>query len=260
MLQVTTRAVAPVMALRLRPLAARAPAMAMALRPSLVAPMPRALALRGMCSSSTGSGTKEEDAIRAAARAWQMAYMKAGAPPLRFPLGAPVECRVSAGKWARGTIAAHHHREPSFPPDAKVPYQILLDEADRPNPEQNAVWAPADVDECGACSRAPPSAHSHPHALASPHPARMRAVRAALRFKVGDAVECRIGATHWATGTIVAHFYREDSWPESQWAPYQVKLDEIDAEAADALSLASSGELVWSPADTDDVIRAVGRG
>ncbi len=88
----------------------------------------------------------------------------------------------------------------------------------------------------------------------------MRAVRAALRFKVGDAVECRIGATHWATGTIVAHFYREESWPESQWAPYQVKLDEIDAEAADALSLASSGELVWSPADTDDVIRAVGRG
>ena len=61
-----------------------------------------------------------------------------------------------------------------------------------------------------------------------------------LRFKVGDAVECR-HASGWLKGTVVKHLYREDDSPPGFMAPYQVKLD--------------NGTLIYAPVDTEDVIR-----
>ena len=60
-----------------------------------------------------------------------------------------------------------------------------------PNPSQvrggqNAVWAPADIDEC---------------------------IRAALRFGVGDAVECCVHPELglWVGGKVVERFFRESN-------------------------------------------------
>ena len=99
-----------------------------------------------------------------------------------------------------------------------------------------AVWAPADIDEC---------------------------IRAALRFQVGEAVECCLGQDVWAAGKVVAHFYREPTWREGKYAPYQVQLDEVELfpESVDALHssvrlAASGGQLIWAPTDTDECIRA----
>ena len=61
-----------------------------------------------------------------------------------------------------------------------------------------------------------------------------------LRFKPGDRVQCN--CEQWETGTVTGLFYREDSWPEGQYAPYQVRLD--------------SGRMICAPADTDDCIKA----
>ena len=53
---------------------------------------------------------------------------------------------------------------------------------------QNAVWAPADIDEC---------------------------IRAALRFGVGDAVECCVHPELglWVGGKVVERFFRESNSP-----------------------------------------------
>jgi len=56
-----------------------------------------------------------------------------------------------------------------------------------------------------------------------------------LRFKVGDRVKANVGK--WEPGTIVAIWYREESWPASQpSAPYQIKLDQ--------------GPLIFAPEDS----------
>ena len=77
--------------------------------------------------------------------------------------------------------------------------------------------------------------------LATPENLRRKA--AALRFAVGDKVECRMD--QWIPGVVVALLYRDDcgNMQEGQVAPYQVKLD--DAE----------GSLIWPPHDSDQVIR-----
>lgn len=62
----------------------------------------------------------------------------------------------------------------------------------------------------------------------------------ALRFKIGDSVECNT-AGGWSRGKIVDVMYREDFMPPGQIAPYQVKLD--------------SGSLIYAPADDDQLIR-----
>lgn len=62
----------------------------------------------------------------------------------------------------------------------------------------------------------------------------------ALRFKIGDAVECNTG--EWSSGKVVALFYRDSSMPPGMTAPYQVELD--------------NGQLIYAPADTDELIRA----
>ena len=60
-----------------------------------------------------------------------------------------------------------------------------------------------------------------------------------LRFVEGDRVVCNIG--EWAPGTIVKTWYREDTWPEGKWAPYQVQLDQ--------------GSLIYAPIDDDKAIK-----
>jgi hypothetical protein len=63
-----------------------------------------------------------------------------------------------------------------------------------------------------------------------------------LRFTVGTPVECRVGPTDWAPGTIVQLWYKEPNWPEGAVAPYKILLDD--------------GRAIFAPADMDQVIRA----
>merc|ERR1712070_1338254 len=46
---------------------------------------------------------------------------------------------------------------------------------------------------------------------------------AALRFKIGDKVECNTGGG-WEAGEIVDHLYRDDGMPPGMVAPYQVMV------------------------------------
>jgi G3E family GTPase len=62
-----------------------------------------------------------------------------------------------------------------------------------------------------------------------------------LRFAVGDKVKCKTGGDTWSPGTVASLMYREEGMPPGVVAPYQVKLD--------------SGELIFAPADTDELIR-----
>ena len=73
-------------------------------------------------------------------------------------------------------------------------------------------------------------------------PAVLEKKRKALRFAVGDAVECRT-QSGWAKGTVVDLLYREDSMPPGLVAPYQLRLEEDDA-------------LIFAPEDSNEVIRA----
>ena len=60
------------------------------------------------------------------------------------------------------------------------------------------------------------------------------------------------GSSIWVSGTVVALWYREKSWPETKYCPYQVKLDSrvIPKEQA------KSGILIYAPTDEDGCIRA----
>ena len=139
--------------------------------------------------------------------------------PLRFPIGAAVECRLGEARWARGTIVGHHYREPSWPADRVAPYQVRLEDG---RSKATLIYAPADMDDC---------------------------VRSALRFAVGASVECNLGDGEWARGTVVAQFHREPSWPKGQWAPYQVEV-QTQSDGRDATSL------IFAPVDEDECIRA----
>jgi hypothetical protein len=61
-----------------------------------------------------------------------------------------------------------------------------------------------------------------------------------LRFNIGDAVECRI-TRGWASGKIVAFWYRNGRMPAGVYAPYQVELED--------------GELISAPQDRNSCIR-----
>ena len=63
----------------------------------------------------------------------------------------------------------------------------------------------------------------------------------ALRFAVGDAVECRT-ADGYVPGKVTQHLYRDDFMPPGVTAPYQIQLDD--------------GKLIWAPEDDDKYIRA----
>ena len=62
-----------------------------------------------------------------------------------------------------------------------------------------------------------------------------------LRFNMGTAVVCRIGPDNWEPGTVSKLWYRENTWPEGAFAPYQITLDD--------------GRKIFAPFDNDQVIR-----
>ena len=57
-----------------------------------------------------------------------------------------------------------------------------------------------------------------------------------------------MGKDDWARGVVVAHHYREATWPADRWMPYQVRLDAGPASSDEE-------ELIWAPADLDACIR-----
>ena len=79
-------------------------------------------------------------------------------------------------------------------------------------------------------------------------------IRAALRFGVGDAVECCVNPELglWVRGEVVAQFYREAKWTAGKYAPYQVKIESFfDEQSGKTLE----GALIWAPEDSDACIR-----
>ena len=62
------------------------------------------------------------------------------------------------------------------------------------------------------------------------------------RFLPGAPVACNMGGGEWADGHVLANYHREEDWPLERWTPYQVRL--------------GSGQHIWAPRDTDDIIRS----
>jgi G3E family GTPase len=60
----------------------------------------------------------------------------------------------------------------------------------------------------------------------------------ALRFQVGQRVECRTGQTEWSLGHVKEQLWKS---PSGQVAPYQIELD--------------TGTLIFAPADDNQLIR-----
>jgi hypothetical protein len=60
---------------------------------------------------------------------------------LRFPVGTHVQCRLGANPdvWVTGVITQHWYREPNWPQNHYVPYQIKIDDG-------VDIFAPSDVD------------------------------------------------------------------------------------------------------------------
>ena len=73
-------------------------------------------------------------------------------------------------------------------------------------------------------------------------PERLAEKTAALRFKVGDRVECRVSPKEWAKGVVVDLMWRDDNFSQGVVAPYQVELS-------------ASGKLIYAPQDHPQVIR-----
>jgi len=65
--------------------------------------------------------------------------------------------------------------------------------------------------------------------------------RDALRFKVGDRVECSMAGGMRQAGEVVQLLWRDEEMEQGQVCPYKVKLDE--------------GGVTWAPVDEDDCIR-----
>eukprot|EP00310_Coccolithus_braarudii_P025161 CAMPEP_0183335896 /NCGR_PEP_ID=MMETSP0164_2-20130417/4040_1 /TAXON_ID=221442 /ORGANISM="Coccolithus pelagicus ssp braarudi, Strain PLY182g" /LENGTH=259 /DNA_ID=CAMNT_0025505325 /DNA_START=1 /DNA_END=781 /DNA_ORIENTATION=+ len=71
-----------------------------------------------------------------------------------------------------------------------------------------------------------------------------------VRFPVGTPVRCYVGDDEWLTGTVVAHNYREPSWPKEQpSAPYQVLLDD------EHLAGSERPNAIFAPEDSDELVQ-----
>ena len=68
---------------------------------------------------------------------------------LRFALGDTVEVQTAPATYSRGAVCAVFHREPHFPPNLFVPYQVQLESG-------SAVYVPADTEDF--CRAAPADA------------------------------------------------------------------------------------------------------
>lgn len=85
---------------------------------------------------------------------------------------------------------------------------------------------------------------------------------AALRFKIGDAVECNT-AEGWLRGNVVAVMYRDDHMPPGVVAPYQVQLVGTPTDPTGkgkgkgpAVDSDMVGDLIYAPMDEEELIRA----
>lgn len=65
----------------------------------------------------------------------------------------------------------------------------------------------------------------------------------ALRFSIGDRVECKTGQREWSKGTIVQRMFRDEDFPPGEVSPYRVELDDECG-------------FVLAPADEEELIRA----
>ena len=77
-------------------------------------------------------------------------------PPLRFDVGARVECRVGPHPvkgWCPGKVIKLHYSEPSWPPNMVAPYQVALHDG-------RLIFAPQDVNE--VIRLRPPAAEDAP--------------------------------------------------------------------------------------------------
>eukprot|EP00966_Prymnesium_polylepis_P167902 3881605-Prymnesium_polylepis.1 len=148
------------------------------------------------------NAAQSDTQIASAVLAWQASSEQGNAPPLRFSIGMPVECFAGGGNWVRGTVVAHNYREPSWEKaHPTAPYQVLLDpEFTSDGKGQNAMWAPADVDEI---------------------------IRASFRFELEAAVDARVTEDEWVRATVVGRLYSEPGWEERRCAPYQLRVDGV---------------------------------
>ena len=73
-------------------------------------------------------------------------------------------------------------------------------------------------------------------------PASMAKKLKALRFAVGDTVEC-LSQSGWSKAIVVDQLYREHGMPPGLVAPYQLRLEE-------------GGALIFAPMDSKEVVRA----
>lgn len=81
-------------------------------------------------------------------------------------------------------------------------------------------------------------------------PESLQAKVEALRFALGDEVECKTGADEWAAGEVVALMYRADEMLPGLVAPYKVRLDDEGGHGH------AEGRCVWVPADDEELIRS----
>jgi len=176
------------------------------------------------------SGKAAPDAFNLAALDdWIKNYDSGNSPPLRYPVGTPVQCFVGTDRWVKGTVVKHNYREESWPAGKSVPYQILLaDEELKEKDGRNAIWAPADLPFI---------------------------IRAAFRFELSDSAECRLDRDEYAKCTVVGLLYRETSWPEGRYAPYQVKVEAMLPGALSEQAKSVVGKLIWLPDDDEEYIR-----
>ena len=65
-----------------------------------------------------------------------------------------------------------------------------------------------------------------------------------LRFAVGTHVQARVGDDEWEAATVVALWYREDTWPVHNVAPYQMQL--------------AGGDLIFAPFESESFVIAAG--
>ena len=72
------------------------------------------------------------------------------AAPLRFALGAKVECKMSPTMWMKGTVTACNYREAGWPADKPaIPYQVELTKS------KEKIFAPYDFEDIIRADTAP---------------------------------------------------------------------------------------------------------
>jgi len=142
----------------------------------------------------------------------------------RFKVGDSVQCYSGKGGWMPGEVLevniqdAKTNMERKWPVHHIVPYKVKLSDS-------RIVYAPDDEDDV------------------------IKAFRGsqAIRFKVGDPVECHMGSAEWPAGKIVETNIQDvtlnarNGWHKDTLCPYKVQLDD--------------GRLIFAQDDADDLIR-----